>query len=365
MTALTGLRIIERAARVADEYAGKLLADFGAEVIKIELPGGSATRAMGPFVNGESTVFAWLNTNKKSVVLDPGKAGDHAILHRLLASADALVDGHDAPWREAKSHPHLVHCVITPFGQTAPPAWQQARAINVMSAGGWAWHTPSESAPDSPPLKGPGRFLPDYEAGLEAALCIAASLWRKRQTGKGQFIDISQVGVQLSRADCVIGRMLAGEQEPGPERTRYDMGGPGATFACADGHVFLLMTTSTHWRGLCALMGDPVWAATFPSDWLEFHCTTDRVAEFRMHFSRWATEQHKDSISEAAQKLGVALVQVNTAGDLPRHAQYVHRGFFQTLKGVDYPTVPYHMSGSPVRLTTPAPALGAHSAEVC
>jgi crotonobetainyl-CoA:carnitine CoA-transferase CaiB-like acyl-CoA transferase len=236
--------------------------------------------------------------------------------------------------------------------------------INVLNASGWAYHTPSESAADKPPLKGPGRFLSDYEAGLEAALAVSASLWRKRKTGKGQFIDISAVTTLLSRTDCVLGRMLAGEQEPGPERTRYDMGGPGSTFACADGFVFLVVTSKAHWLGLCRLMGEPEWARHFPEDWLEFHCTAARVNEFRRHFSAWLLGQSKDAVSEAAQKLGVALVQVNTAADLPAHPQYQHRGYFQSLGGVAYPTVPYRMSGSPVRLKTTAPGLGAHQAEL-
>ena len=227
-----------------------------------------------------------------------------------------------------------------------------------MNAGGWAYHTPSETAPNKPPLKGAGRFMSDYEAGLEAALAMVASLWRKRQTGAGQFIDISEVATQISRIDCVLGRMLAGEQEPGPERTRYDMGGPGSSFACADGHVFLLVTTKAHWLGLCSLMGDPEWTRAFADDWLEFHCTPENVAEFRAHFSHWLLGQTKNILSEAAQKLGVALVQINTAADLPGHPQYKHRGYFQTLDGLDYPTVPYRMSVSPVKLATPAPPQG-------
>ena len=158
--------------------------------------------------------------------------------------------------------------------------------------------------------------------------------------------------------------MLAGEQEPGPERTRYDMGGPGASFACADGHVFLLMTSKAHWTGLCQLMGHPDWVSDFPEDWLELHCTPDKVAAFRARFAKWLASQHKDAVSEAAQKLGVPLVQINTAADLPSHPQYRHRGYFQRLRGVDYPTVPYRMSASPVMLVTPAPALGADQAEL-
>ncbi len=373
MTALRGLRIVEIAERVTGEYAARLLADFGAEVIKVEPPGGAPTRALGPFHKGESTLFAWLNTNKRSVVLDLDQADDRTTLDRLLAGADALIDDHRPEWAAAhtlspadiaRDHRALVHCAITPFGQSAPADWQIARPINVMQAGGWGYHTPGESPPDKPPLKGPGRFLSDFEAGLDAALCVAASLWRKRRTGLGQFIDISEVATQVSRADSVIGRALAGDVEPGPERTRYDMGGPGASFPCSDGHIFLLMTTSAHWKGLCALMGDPEWANAFPGDWLEFHCSPDRVALFRRHFAAWAAEQLKEPISEAAQRLGVPLVAVNTASDVRRNPQYAHRGYFQELAGVTYPTMPYRLSASPVRVVSPAPGLGADQMEL-
>ena len=367
--ALSGIRIVELASRVADEYCGKLLADFGAEVIKIELPGGSPTRAMGPFVKGTSALFAFLNTNKKSVVLDPARVGDNALLHRLLATANGLIDGHDEPWGEAAQHPHLVHCSITPFGQGAPKAWQKAQAINVMAAGGWAYHTPSEAAPDMPPLKGAGRFLPDYEAGIDAALAMLASLHRQRSSREGQFIDISQVEVQLNRTDAVLGRMLAGEAEPGPERGKYDMGGPATVFACKDGLFYLFMTTKGHWASLLTLMGNPEWAANFPADWLEFHCTPDRVADFRAHFRPWAAEQLKAEISESGQRLGLAMVQVNDASDLHYNPQFAHRGYFQRLDHpvlgeATYPTVPYKMSATPVKLTSPAPALGQHDGEL-
>jgi crotonobetainyl-CoA:carnitine CoA-transferase CaiB-like acyl-CoA transferase len=359
VTALRGLRIVELSSRVTGEYAAKLLADFGADVIKVEPPEGAATRTTGPYKDGQSTLFQYLNTNKRSVTIDVQTG--RAELDALLADADALIMDQTPLWAAAhgfgpETQPHLVHCHITPFGQSAAPEWQVAKPINVMNAGGWGYHTPSETSPDKPPLKGAGRFMSDYEAGLEAALAMAASLWRKRLGSGGQFIDISEVATQISRIDCVLGRMLAGEQEPGPERTRYDMGGPGSSFACADGHVFLLMTTKAHWLGLCALMAQPEWTKAFPDDWLEFHCTADHVADFRMHFSEWLLGQKKDEISEAAQKLGVALVQINTAADLPDHPQYRHRGFFQTLDGVDYPTVPYRMSASPVKLATAAPA---------
>lgn len=371
MTALKGITVIEIAERPAGEYAARLLADFGAEVIKVERPGGAPTRAMGPFKDGESVLFHYLNAGKKSVVLDLADADDRATLDGLLARANALIDDHDEAWGAARrlgyaevaaAHPHLVHAIITPFGQGAPAEWQNARSINVINAGGWAYHSPSEMTPDKPPLKGAGRFLPDYESAIDAATCVLASLHRQRGTGRGQFIDISEVEVQLNRIDCVLDRMLAGEAEPGPERTAYDMGGPGTSFACKDGHIYIFMTTKAHWNGLRALMGDPAWAQEFREDWLEFDCTKDNVARFRRLFAEWIAGQEKMPITEAAQKAGVAMVPVNTAADLPRNEQFAHRGFFQPLDHpvfgpVQFPTACYRMSATPVRIGGAAPAL--------
>ena len=369
--ALEGILVIEVAERVAGEYTGKLLAELGAQVIKIERPGGAPTRAMGPHKDGLSAVFGFFNTGKKSLVLDLAAPADRATLDGLLARANALIDDHDEAWGAAHdltassvaaAHPHLIHCIITPFGQGAPPEWQKAQPINVINAGGWAYHSPTEAKPDKPPLKGAGRFLPDYESGIDAATCIMASLHRQRTTGAsghgGQFIDISEIEVQLNRIDCVLDRLLAGDVEPSRERTAYDMGGPATCFACKDGHVYLFMTTAGHWQALGELMGRPAWLGDFEPDWLEFHCTRDRVEQFRQLFRPWIAEQEKLVITEAAQKAGLAMVPINTAADLPKNEQFIHRGFFQEVAGLAYPGLPFRMSASPPRIAGPAPMLG-------
>jgi crotonobetainyl-CoA:carnitine CoA-transferase CaiB-like acyl-CoA transferase len=199
-------------------------------------------------------------------------------------------------------------------------------------------------------------------------MAVLSSLYRQRRTGKGQFIDLSEVEVQLNRIDCVLDRMLAGDVEPSDERTAYDMGGPGTSFACKDGHIYIFMTTKGHWNALRELMGDPEWAGDFREDWLEFDCTKQNVAEFRKHFSQWIARQEKLPITEAAQKAGIAMVPVNTAADLPKHEQFLHRGFFQDAEHpvfgkVSYPGASYKMSATPVRVTSPAPALGADQEE--
>src|ERR1700748_3782094 len=223
MSALTGIRIVELAESVAGEYCGKLLADFGAEGIKVERPGGSP----------------YLNTNKCSVQLDVNATG---LLHQIIATADAVIG--ELPVSElAARHPTVVFCSVTPYGLQAPPELHNAKSLNVFHRSGWGLHTPSHADPAKPPLKGPGRFLADYEAGLDSALCVASSLFWHLHTGAGQLIDVSAHAVLASRADCVLGRFITGEVAPQNARDDYDQQGPASFFACADGFVYMYMNS--------------------------------------------------------------------------------------------------------------------------
>jgi crotonobetainyl-CoA:carnitine CoA-transferase CaiB-like acyl-CoA transferase len=371
MSALTGIRVVELAETVAGEYCGKLLADFGTEVIKVEAPEcGSPTRTMAPILADGcegSALFAYLNTNKLSVVLDVASAADVERLHKLIASADAVIEDRASGWSER--HPSVVFCSITPFGNEAPAEFQKAKSSNVFHASGWGYHTPSHADPDRPPLQGPGRFLVDYEAGLDAALCVASSLFGRLHTGRGEFIDVSQHAVVVSRADCILGRFITGEVPAEGHRGDYDQAGPAAFFACADGFVYLYMTSRAHWLGVKELMGRPEWLDAFEDDWLEFSVTAEKVAAFQRGFAAWVRDLAKESAADQAQRLGVPLVPVNEAADLHHSPQYRHRGFFQdashpVLGDAAYPTVPYALGASPARITSPAPALGQHTAPV-
>ena len=108
----------------------------------------------------------------------------------------------------------------------------------------------------------------------------------------------------------------------------------------------------------------PEWTAEFPEDWLEFHCTPDRVAVFREHFRKWVAGEERNDVSLRAQKLGVPLVPVNDAADLSANEQYRHRGFYQQIDGTDYPGVPYRMTASPAQIGRAAPTLDADREEV-
>lgn len=381
MSALRPYRILELAEAVTGEYCGKLLADFGAEIIKIEKPGcGSPTRRLGPFASdGQgpecSGLFAYLNTNKHSVTLDLGEADGRTMLGSLLDRVDAVIDDHPPGWLKsigldpdtlAQTRPGLLLCSITPYGQSPPEDRRHAEDINLFHAGGWGYHTPSAAPEWRPPLKGAGRFLPSYEAGMDAALCVVAALYERESSAQGQFIDISVQRVLAARADYVLAQMVAGDMDVSTRRSAFDLFGPAGIFRCRDGYAYLWMSAPMHWEVLRQLLDDPGWMSEFPERWLERECTPERVAQCRRHIEEWLRSQDKEEVSARAQQLGLIMVPVNDAADLQASPQYRYRGYFAevehpVLGKALYPTVPYRLSETPAQIRTPAPLLGQHS----
>jgi crotonobetainyl-CoA:carnitine CoA-transferase CaiB-like acyl-CoA transferase len=376
--ALRDIRIVELSEAVAGEYCGKLLADFGAEVIKVERPGsGSPTRHLGPFgrrgaAPENSGLFAYLNTNKRSVALDLATPEGVETLASLVAQADVVIDDHARGWLAQvgfdpaavhKTHPRLILCAITPFGYEGPNSDIPAEDLTVIHASGWGYHTPSASNPAKPPLKGAGRFMASYEAGLDGAMCVAACLHGRDGGGGGRFIDVSIQEVMASRVDYVLGQMIAGDMDVGTSRAMFDLGGPAGIFPCRDGFIYVFMSAPSHWQGLRKLVGDPEELRHFPANWLERGLTDERIATCRRYLGQWLATQGKDEAAAAAQEVGMTLVPINNASDLPRSPQLQHRGFLAEVDhpalGVAlYPTVPYRLSATPTRIERAAPLLG-------
>lgn len=381
MSALSGIKVLELAESVSGEYCGKLLADFGADVIKVERPGcGSPTRRLDPLAAGEadgehSGLFAYLNTNKCSVTLDLTSDAGIDALGAMLGRVDAVVDDHGAEWLQNlgldpdsadELHPALVVCSITAYGLHPPADRLHAEDLNVFHSSGWGYHTPSAET-IRPPLKGAGRFLPSYEAGLEAAMCVVASLYERDESGRGRVIDVSGQDVLASRIDYVLGQMIAGDMDVSTERTAFDLGGPAGFFACRDGYTYIWMSAPSHWDALRQLLDYPEWMDAFPEHWMERECTPERVAECRRHLAAWLSTQNKREAEEKAQKLGLTLVAVNNAKDLLESSQYRFRHFFSevdhpVIGPALYPTVPYRLSATPAEIDTPAPLLGQDTA---
>lgn len=386
MSALSAYRVLDLSEGVGGEYCAKLIADFGAEVIKIEPPdGGSPTRRLGPFAsnplaatqaaNESSGLFAYLNTNKHSVTLNLGTGAGRQTLAELLEHVDVVIDDHQSGWLgqlglDPQAYqdrwPGLIVCSVTAYGQNPPQERRHATDLTVFHSSGWGYHTPGGGYDEQPPLKGPGRFLVSYEAGMEAAMYVAAALIERQESGKGQFIDVSKYEVMASRADYVLAQFVAGEMDVRTDRGAYDLAGPGGIFACRDGFVYAWLAMPAHWEALRQLLDDTEWMDDFPERWLELGLTPERVALCRKHLGAWAKTQNKDEAAEQAQKLGLTLVAVNYTRDLIASPQYDHRQFFHELAHpvlgqVLYPTVPYKLSETPAKINSPAPLLGQHT----
>ena len=295
----------------------------------------------------------------------------------LLEGADVLIHDHAEgylgnfgldPAQLAKRFPALVTCAVTPFGYDAPAPLRKAYSVNVLHAS-WGYHTPAAADNAKPPLSGAGRFLPDFESGLSAALATMAALYYRESSGKGQFVDVSHQESLLSLVDYVLAQMIAGNMEVGDRRQAYDLGGPSTFFKCRDGYVFIWMSEPTHWNGLSTLMGDPAWMKEFPDRWLEKHVTPERIERTRTEIANWMKAQSKPDVAMRAQKLGVPLVPVNTMSEVFDSAQMQFRGYFgehehPVLGRLRYPTVPYRLSATPAIAATAAPRLGQHTDEV-
>ena len=345
---------------------------------KDRAPGqGSPSRRLGPFKDNtagleRSGLFAYLNTGKHSITLDLDTETD--TLQSLLDKVDVVIDDHSADWLSRASlsaehveqaHPALTVCSITDFGLNPPEDRQHSSDLTVFHSSGWGYHTPTGADPKRPPLKGAGRFMPSYEAGLEAALCISASLVDALDTQRGRFIEISKQEVLLSRIDYVLGQMIAGDMDVSTDRAAFDLAGPAGIFACRDGYAYIWMSAPAHWQALRELLDETEWMNGFPDNWLERDCTSERVAICREHLGNWLRTQGKHEAAAKAQQLGLTLVAVNNAEDLIACEQFEYRGYFTELDHPDigpakYPTTPYSLSLTPARPRTAAPRLGEH-----
>ena len=259
--ALKGLRILDLTRILAGPFCSMLLADMGAEVIKIEEPGkGDDTRSYPPFLRGASAYFANINRNKKSVTLDLKKEEGKEIFRKLLKKADVLLEnfkpgtmdklglGYD----QAKAlNPGIIYASISGFGQYGPykdkPGYDiigQAMG-GLMSMTGW---------PDSPPTR-TGTAMADVLAGLNTCIGILASLRGREQTGQGERVDVALVDSVVSAMETILQIYLVEKRMPGRIGNRYEFLAPYDSFPATDGWVVLCGGGDKVWKRFCKAIG--------------------------------------------------------------------------------------------------------------
>jgi crotonobetainyl-CoA:carnitine CoA-transferase CaiB-like acyl-CoA transferase len=377
MSPLSGVRVVE----VADEsgaYAGKLLADLGADVIKVEPPGNDPARAVGPFhedaPDPNRSLFFWhYNANKRSVVLDLDAEADRERLSALLDAADVLLQtGTPAALARlgldhttlAPRHPRLIVAAVGPFGQTGPyREWRSCDLVG-QAMGGMAF---VNGHPGTPPLRGFG--LQAYHcAGLHGAIGILLALHARRKTGCGQAVDVSlQEAVAASVEHVSSAYHLNGNIEV--RRGTLHWTRAFRAGRCRDGYV--LHTSLGDWTALIEWVKADGKARDLDEPaWQDFaHRQREHEHLFEV-LDDWVRDYSVEELVESAQLRRIPYAPVRSLEDLAADPQLTARGFFTPVvheelgKTLEYPGAPYRFGATPWRLRRRAPLVGEHSDEV-
>jgi crotonobetainyl-CoA:carnitine CoA-transferase CaiB-like acyl-CoA transferase len=377
---LKGLKVLDLTHYIAGPYCTKLLADYGAEVIKIEKPGsGDGSRKLGPFPGDrphpeKSGLFLHLNTNKKGITLNLKTADGIKIFKALIQWADVLVEnfaprvmpklGFDYK-NLSRIHPGLVVTSISNFGQTGPYRDYRATELVLYGMGGAMIST---GMPDQP-LKLAGS-VKQYQAGTVASAATMGAVFGSRLNGIGQHVDISIMEVQSASADRRATSTLCWAYSGGSVFFRSERLGllllPHGRYPCMDGFVEFAGAQPVFWPrwvkmlNMPELMDDP-----------RFKDLGDmtRKDEFDAIFLPWMVERTKQEIMEKAQKEGLPAAALLTPKDVVEDRHLKERNFFVEISHPEagtfkYPGAPFKMGKTPWAACSPAPCLGQHNESV-
>jgi crotonobetainyl-CoA:carnitine CoA-transferase CaiB-like acyl-CoA transferase len=378
--ALDDLKVVEYAGMVSGPMCGKLFADMGAEVIKIEPPGvGDESRAHPPFPGDvphleKSGLHLYLNTSKKSVTLEPTKPAGAEILKRMLRGADVLIENHPPGHIAAAGlgydvlhalNPRLIVTSVTPFGQSGPyAAWKGTDLIEwAMSLTGYNTPTLINDSATENPLRAPGRQA-DMMGATTAAAATMMALFHRDLTGEGQWIDVPcwQSVVNTAKVEMVIYSYagtpysrLRAAAKAGLEPSR-----------CRDGYVYVLWVVDSHFEALKELLGHPEALETELFKGTAARAEYDDVvrpliqAELLKYDQEWLVRE--------GQRLGLPIGPVLTVGQAAEHPHLEARGAFVEIEHPSagrfkYPRGLVHMTATPPAPGR-APMLGEHNEEI-
>ncbi len=383
-TALDGVRVLDLTHHIAGPHCTKILADWGADVLKIERPlTGDPARLMPPFFHDEpdpekSALFLHLNTNKRSMTLDPRTDAGREVFARLVAGHDIIVEsfrpGVLDSWgfdydTLAGINPKIILTSISNFGQTGPYRDLLATELTQFAMGG---PMNVNGHADYYPLKLGGNVA-QYQAGAVAAFAALSSLWAvEGGDDTGDHIDVSiyetQAGFRDRRTTFLVAHVYNGAVGTRPATAIR----PGVGIRpCADGYVNIYVTTAAKMKGFLHMIGRGDLAADERTDsgMMLGMLHPELGEEIEASYLGWLMEHGKLEAATIAQDHALLAAPINTVADLVEDRNYHDRGFFETIDHpatgpVVYPGRPFIMNGTPRRPARRAPLLGEHTAEV-
>jgi formyl-CoA transferase len=378
---LAGIKVVEVGEFVSAPYAAKCFADLGADVVKVEPPGGERARHHGPFLHDEphperSGLYCLLNTNKRGITLDLGAPEGRLVLGRLLAQADLLIENlHPddalalglAPSETTERFPRLVHVSITCFGHRGPWRRYRGHALQAGAAGGASTVI---GEPGRAPLPLPCS-QPDYQGGINGAAGGLLALLARERTGQGQHVDVATTDV-MAFYGGITSPLYTAAGLPW-RRSGHRASGSGGYYPYTilptkDGYLCLITRSGHPWRRFVNALGNPAWTRE-PR-------YRDRAAMGREYPDEvdallvpYLREQSSEELQELCRAHGIPFAMVRTTAEVARCPQLAARGFFVTIwraevGALPYPGAPWRFSKTPWRIITPAPLLGEHTREV-
>ncbi|MEE2672208.1 MAG: CoA transferase [Myxococcota bacterium] len=371
---LAGIRVVEATTTWAGPMCGCLLADFGADVIKVEDPRGEIGRRSPPTLPGTdppvSFMHATVNRNKRSLALDLHDPAARDAVRELVARSDVFVEnfrpGTLDSWELGYEHlrarnPALVYVSISGYGQFGPEHEKVGYDPLAQAASGFL---SLNGEPEGEPVKAP-TFLADDLAGLHAALATLAALRHRDQTGEGQHVDVALLDAMLfqSTGYLTLGAMGVDLPRLG---NQFRIAAPAKTFACLDGSVMAGVLLDTHWKRLAELIGRSDLA-----DDPKYATSEQRIAhreEVNAILSEWAAPRTLAQVVEAFAGAGIPAAPVRTYAQAAQDPHVHERDMLQTARSSEgeVPVVgpAAKLSRTPTRVRTAAPGLGEHNREI-
>jgi crotonobetainyl-CoA:carnitine CoA-transferase CaiB-like acyl-CoA transferase len=371
---LSGVRVIEMSHVMAAPTCGLMLADMGADVIKVErLPGGDDVRKLAPFVDDESAPFSMMNRNKRSIGLNLKTDEGKAALRKLVESADVFIENYrkgamenyGVGYEQVKDAcPGLVYCSISGYGRTGPYADKGGFDLVAQGMSGLMSITGESS--ERPPVK-VGAPVTDITAGTLAAMGVLAALLHKANTGEGQFVDTSlfEAGIMHTYWQSAI--FMASGELPVAMGSAHPLMAPYQAFQTSDGWLNIGSANQGLWKKLTALLGVPELAEdprfVEPKDRMEN--LADLVGELSGFFKTDTTAAWQQKLEDAGIPAGPVLnIDQMTSNEQTLAREMVQDVGASTGSSLRVLGHPVKYSETPAKINRRAPGVGEHTAEV-
>ncbi len=372
---LAGVRVVEATTTWAGPMCGCILADFGADVVKVEHPAGEIARRSPPHLPGTdppiSFMHATVNRNKRSLALDLRQSEGRDLFLRLVERADVLIEnfrpGTLARWgadyaavRARK--PDIVYVSISGYGQFGPMRERLGYDPLAQAMSGFL---SLNGSPDGEPVKSP-TFLADDLAGLHAALGALAALRHRDATGEGQHVDVSLLDALLFQSTGYL--TLGAMGVPLPRLgNQFRIAAPANSYRCSDGWIMAGVLLDAHWKRLAVGIGRPE-LADHP-DYATTPARLERRAEVDRLLTDWAAAHSTAEAVEQLTRMGVPAAPVRSYAEAAADPLVAERDMLQWARQSDGSEAPItgpaaHFSRTPTRVRSGAPALGAHNDEI-